>query len=382
MSIDTKIEGDPETIRTAARWLRNTLAEAVHDCTTQIYAARTDTEADWTGPAGDAFREKMTNGGKKADGIADDARSAADHFDRFADDLHTAQTRMERARAIARDGGVTVQGTQIIDPGPGPDAPGDLPDDATPEQRAQHADAVTAHQQHARKLAAYREAATEASSAREEFNLKESITKNLLYEVQKKPPFHASFVADGLFAGYAANRAAAKALTAKWARMGAARQLSNVTGITHRGLPHSDTGRALKAAERARGAAANARTWSRTARAVGGKIPVLGLGITAASTAYDIAAGDTPAGKAIVVNGGSLAASIAAGAAVGSVVPVGGTVVGAIVGTGVGLVASGALGTAWDAAANTEIGKAVTDGINKGASAIGNGLKKAWNSIF
>src|ERR1700741_4827613 len=160
MTIDTKIDGDPESIRGAARWMRGTLSTGVHDCTTQIYAARTNSEAEWTGEAGDRFRAKMTSGGGKADTLSADADRAGQSMEVFADDLQTARTRMGRAREIAAGGGLTLPDPQILDPGPAPAAPGTLAADASPEEATAHQSAVNAQNAHARQVVAYNEAQT------------------------------------------------------------------------------------------------------------------------------------------------------------------------------------------------------------------------------
>src|SRR5918998_643208 len=101
MPIDTKIEGSPEDIRSMAGWLRDALAASVHDTVTQVYHARGNSETMWEGQAGDAFRARMTSGGAKADELSTSATSAAQSFDTYAADLHTAQVGMGRAREIA-----------------------------------------------------------------------------------------------------------------------------------------------------------------------------------------------------------------------------------------------------------------------------------------
>src|SRR6266508_1933242 len=166
MPIDTKIDGNPESIRSAARWMRATLSVGIYDCTTQIYAARTRSEAEWVGAAGDRFRDRMTGGGRKADDLAADVEAAGLSFETFADDLQTAQIRMGRARQIAADGGLVLTDTQILDPGPAPADPGRLAPDASPEETAAHQSAAYALSAHACQVAAYVDAQIEASSAR------------------------------------------------------------------------------------------------------------------------------------------------------------------------------------------------------------------------
>ncbi|MDW5330732.1 hypothetical protein [Plantactinospora sp. KLBMP9567] len=79
-------------------------------------------------------------------------------------------------------------------------------------------------------------------------------------------------------------------------------------------------------------------------RQIASKIPIVGLGITAAGIGYDIHQGK-PAGKAVISGVGGALVAMGAGAAIGSMtpVPVVGTVVGAVGGLAFGSAASGAL---------------------------------------
>lgn len=52
MPLDIEVKGDPGSIRETAQWLRGT-SESVHDCGTQVYGARGQSESAWTGDAGD-----------------------------------------------------------------------------------------------------------------------------------------------------------------------------------------------------------------------------------------------------------------------------------------------------------------------------------------
>jgi uncharacterized protein YukE len=379
MPIDIKIEGNPDSIRATARWLRGTLSEGIHDATTQVHAARTNTEADWTGEAADGFRSKMATGGQQADDLAGDADTAGQSFERYADDLQTAQTRMARAKQIAIDGGLQVTDTQILDPGPAPANPGTLPADATPAQQTAHGDAVKATQLHAKQVAAFNAASTEANGAKSDLSFARDTFKNISDEVTKKPYFQAAALADATFAASAAQRFSTR-LAADARIAGNLAAKAGVPGAVYRGVPGSDVGRALRTQAGANQWAARAAKGAKVARAFGGRLPLIGTGVAVVSAGYDIAHGKPP-GKAVVSTAAGIGAGIAVGAAVGSVVPVAGTAVGAVVGAGAGLIASGAVDAAWD-----RLPKGVTGPIDNGLSAagrtVGGGVKKAWNSIF
>jgi hypothetical protein len=132
-----------------------------------------------------------------------------------------------------------------------------------------------------------------------------------------------------------------------------------------------------------------ARRAPQAGRRIAGKIPVVGLAITAAGIGYDIHQGK-PAGKAVISGVGGAAAAMVAGAAIGTMIPlpVAGTVIGAIGGLAFGLATSGALDYAYDG-----LPQGVKDSIENGFSAagdaigdiggsIGGGARKAWDAIF
>lgn len=417
MPIDTKIEGDPESIRGAARWLRGTLSAGIYDCTTAVYSARTTSESEWTGAAGEAFRTRITGGARKADELSTNADSVGVSFDSFADDLHTAQIRMDRARQIALDGGLTVVDQQIQEPGPAPADPGTLAADATPEERTAHGAAVQAQEAHAAQQAAYQAASTEASGAREDYNAAVDLARRVWSDLTGKAVLNAADFATGVAGALTGAHAAAlrgtatalaqhgQTLSARYVATGAATRSADVARwLAQRGMGSADdlaggtspaSLRAL-AAERARilddlagnhsatntaQLAANraSRLPNLLNRTVRG-IPVIGLGITAAGIGYDIHTGKPPA-KAIVSGLAGFGASVAVGAAIGGPV-------GVVAGIGVGLVTSGLADMAWEALPDSVTGPiddgvaAVGGAIADGADAVADGARRVWDSIF
>lgn len=424
MPIDTKIDGDPESIRGAARWMRRTLSAGVRDCTTQIYAARTNSEADWTGDAGDRFRAKMSSGGGKADTLAADADRAGQSMEVFADDLHTALTRMGRARDIAAEGGLTVTATQILDPGPAPADPGTLAADASAEEVSAHRSAVDAQHVHARQVVAYHDAQTEAGSARSVLDFGKQVAQNVWADLTGKAGFQAADLGTGVAGALAAANASAlrgqaKALAAygqtlaqRYVGVGAKSRSADVARwLAQRGAGSADdlaggsspaTLRAMQA-ERLRisgqmyGNSMTTEAAEAAAKRAGGisrvlnpmlsrsipilrEVPVVGLAVTAAGVGYDIHTGKPP-GKAVVSGLAGFGASVAVGAAIGGPV-------GAVVGIGVGLVASGLADAAYDALPDSitqpfeEGVTAVGNAVGDGAGAVADGAKKVWDSIF
>ncbi|MGH3623059.1 MAG: hypothetical protein ACRDQ5_14895 [Sciscionella sp.] len=167
MPINTKIDGNPDSIRQAASWLKSSLSSGVHDATTQMHHSRATAEGGWRGEASSGFQDKMRTGGKGGDELANDAGRLGQHFDRYADSLHTAKAGMQRAKDIARHGGLAVNGDIIEDPGPAPTIPQSLPTDgsATPRQVQEHNQALQAGQDHQTRVAAFNQAQGEADRA-------------------------------------------------------------------------------------------------------------------------------------------------------------------------------------------------------------------------
>jgi hypothetical protein len=388
MPIDTKIDGKPEEIRACARWIRSQLAPGVDGCVTDVRQARDEATWGWQGEAGLAFQERMDGAGRKADSLRTDMEKAADSFDRYADDLHTAQAGMERARQIATGAGLQLAGHTILDPGSAPTVP-TLPSDgpATPEAMKAHNDGVTALASYNRKVEAYNFAAEEANRANGIMDAAKAIGKNMWDDLRGKAVLQTADVVNGAVIGGLA--AAHTSILKKQA----AALLDESKLYTERYLKApggSAEAKALNA--NAYKKFLEADEYTRRAKSigsrVGGKIPIVGIGITAAGIGYDIHQGK-PVGKAVISGVGGALAAAGTGAAIGTMIggPVG-TAAGAVVGLGVGLVAGGALDWGYDqlpqGVQNSIEGgfKEVGNAIGDAGEAVGDSAKKVWNSIF
>ncbi|WP_199433561.1 hypothetical protein [Qaidamihabitans albus] len=368
MPIDTEIKGSPASIRQAADWFRSTLGSGIHDCVSQIYAARGNSEAEWSGPAGAAFRAKMTSGGHKGNTLGESAEEAGRSFDTYADDLHTAQEHMRRAREIAAEGGLEVTATQIMDPPPAPPAPSNLPGDgsATPEQVAAHNDAVTAQETHAAQVNAYNEARTEADLGRRLWESAKTTATSVWGGLTTKAAFSATDLVNSTIGAAAGVHAKIIRGQAQWLRELAEQQMNHFRA--HVSDPVAARTAASAADDALNAADDAARAGSGVARSIGRALPVVGLGITAASIGYDVENGKPP-GKAVMSGLAGFGASVAVGAAVGGPV-------GAVVGVGVGIVASGAADAVYDA-----LPDGVQDGIEAGVGAVGDALGDAAGAV-
>ena len=390
MTIDTHLAGQPASIRASATWLKGTLAAAVDQSVTDLYEVRNEADRGWNGDAGPSFRDKMAAGGKRADDLRADAERAAQSLNTYADDLTTAQNGMERARQIAREGGLTLAGDTILDPGAGPARPMVPTGAVTAEQVQAYDSQVSAYNAHLTKVNAYAQAKEQADWARKTRDFAKDTLGNVLDDLKKKPVLVAAgFVNEAVIGGAAAwhvnkLKKAGEALKAQ--SEAAIKDYLKAPGGTLQAKALNDLSwkKYLAADEFERKAA-------RAGSKIGARIPIAGLAITAVDIGYDINTGK-PAGKAVISGIGGALAAAGTGAAVGTMIggPVG-TVVGAGVGIAVGMVTSGALDAAYDRLPGGTK-QAIEDGfevVGDGAKLVGDGVeagadgaKKLWNSIF
>ncbi|HET6481056.1 MAG TPA: hypothetical protein VFG35_13610, partial [Actinoplanes sp.] len=205
MSIDTRLDGDPGSIRASADWLGKQLSAAVDQTVTDLFAVRDQAETGWRGDAGPAFHGKMDTSGRSVDNLRADVDSVAGAFNSYADDLTTAQAGMDRARGIAIDGGLELQGTTILDPGAGPTVPAAPPTTATAEQVQGYNAQVTAYHTHQTKLTAYAQAQGQATWTREIGDFAKDTLNNVIGDLKAKPVIVAAgFANEGVIGALAA----------------------------------------------------------------------------------------------------------------------------------------------------------------------------------
>ncbi|WP_436529617.1 hypothetical protein [Actinoplanes sp. HUAS TT8] len=373
MPIDTRVEGDPVSIRASADWLGRQLSTAVDNAVTGLFAARDEAESGWRGDAGPVFRDRMDTGGRDADALRGDVDRVATAFHAYADGLVTARSGMEQAREIARDGGLHLDGDTILDPGP---ARAEAPAEAE----------STGTEDHQARLTTYAQAEEQAAWARNGLDLARATLTNVLGDLRSKPVLVAAgFVNDGIVGALAQKHVsvlkAQGAAMMEESRTAAARYLKAPGG--------SAEAKALNALSWTRYLESD--TWQRSALRAGSKVearlPLIGLAVTAVDVGYDIKTGK-PVGKAIISGTSGLLGAAAAGAALGSVFPGVGTVAGAAIGVVGGMLASGAADAVYD-----DLSQGTKDAIEDGFAAVGHGLtdaggavahsaRKVWDSIF
>ncbi|SMD23591.1 WXG100 family type VII secretion target [Kibdelosporangium aridum] len=385
MPIDTRIAGNPESVRGVSHWLRGSLAKELSEAASQIYAARNQADSGWRGAASAAFRAKMTDGAQKTDGLATAASDVAQKFDDFAAQLHRAQEDMRTVRANAAAAGLKVDGDTILEPGPPPPTP-PAADAATPEAVKTHDDAVSAQRIHAAQVDAYKAAEKGAEAARIVAKLAADTLKNVLNDVSSKWFLVIGDLANGAGGTLAAAHASILMQQSKHLAGEAARYLEmakTAPAGSSAATIYRDFDASRVAAHSADEAAAAAAKTEATAGRVGLKV---GGALAVAGVVYDVVATDKPVGQAIVSGAAGFGASVLAGAVIGTAIPVPvvGTALGAVGGALAGLFTSGAVDAIYQNGIGT-VGDAIEAGaatVANAAKAVGGALGDAWDAIF
>ncbi|MBL1074296.1 hypothetical protein JK358_07790 [Nocardia sp. 2] len=367
MSIDTKIDGDPASIRAVAGWLRDTLGSQLTTSADDLAKVRNLAESGWDGETGDAFTTMARNTCLKVDDFVIEVQGCATQLDALAGQVQQAQTEMATIRTNATTAGLVVK-EQVIE-APAADADQD-------------------------KVTAYNTAVTDANQVRQQESFWGNTWTNMQNDVKDKWFIVIGDFVNGAVGALILKNSSLLLANAALLSSDALKTLieaKNAPAGTPRATLYRDVdwqrtqmlkaGEALEAAENAK--AKGARIGLR----VGGALAVAGI-------AYDIYNGKDPE-QAIVSGAAGFGASLAAGmatgagvgAAVGSIVPGAGTVAGAIAGTvvggAVGIFTSGAVDSLYTEGFNLgAAGKAGWNAVEGTGAAIGGGVSKAWNAIF
>ncbi|WP_162561512.1 hypothetical protein [Salinispora mooreana] len=387
MPLDTSLEGDPASIRACVGWLRHTIVPSIDACVVDMQRASRFAGSGWQGMAGSEFQVRIESGGKKADELRVGVERAANSFDAYADDLHAAQVGMERARHIAVAGGLQLAGNIILDPGPAPQVPMISATQPTSIEIKQHNAAIAAFDVHAAKVQAYNVAAEEVKRSNKAMEAARKIAKNIWDDLRGKSFLHATDIVGnaaigGLLAQHVSILRKQAAAYMSESKLAQTRYLQAPGGSPQARALNTEAYRKFLDADE------YAKRADVVGRRIGSKIPVIGIGITAAGIGYDVHQGK-PVGKAVISGTGGALAAAGTGALVGTAIggPVG-TVAGAVVGLGVGLVASSTLDWGYDELPDN-VQTSIEDGFNEVGGALGNageavgdGAMKVWDAIF
>jgi hypothetical protein len=339
--INTKIDGDPDSVRGAAAWLRSSLQASVRDCGSQLYRARTHAESGWQGEASSSFQGKMATAGQGVDVVDADTGGLAQSFDHYADSLYTAQVGMARAKDIAVGAGLAVHGDVIEDPGP-----------ASTTTQAQ----------------AYEQAKQEADRANGIVDGAKRFAQDFWQEIENKKYIHATdftndLAGDLIKAHTSILKKEAQRLTNE-SKVAEARYLSSPGGSPEAKFQEEVRLSKVMGASELDEEAVN------IGRRFASKIPVVGWAIAGVGIGWDIHDGKPP-GKAIF----SGVAGTLGAAAVIAVVPGIGWAAAA------GLVSGVVIGMGADWAYDHLVPDGVKQKIDDGLTAVGHGFESAGKAV-
>lgn len=184
--IVTLVEGTPESCRATANELGE-VRDGAHDLSTGLFRVRGESESCWTGDAGDKFRQAMTTKGNAGNDTAEATGRAKVALEKFADELQTVIARMNQARAVAAEHGLTLTPDTIEPPGPRPPEPTleaeplEVPAEDSLPRFQQQAAAMEAYE---RKVRGFEEAKAAVEDARRtEANAHLALEKAMKYEL-------------------------------------------------------------------------------------------------------------------------------------------------------------------------------------------------------
>lgn len=357
MTVDTHVNGNPDSVRAAAGWIRDQLASNIDVTAETMYSIRNTADSAWDGPASRLACEKLTHGAQRTVDMAAAARTYASAIDAFAAELQKAHDRMADVRTGAAAAGLTLSGHVILAPGP---------------------------ESEAHRLA-YEAASHGADAARQIETLAGETLKNVWLEVTERWFFLASDLLGGAAEGLASKHVSlltkrADLLAeeaAKYLRLAQSAPPGTPAAQIYRDVDESRA--ALRRSEIFRDVAEKFETKAgRFFAGLGGAVAVGGI-------AYDIYEGK-PVDQAVVSGCLGFGAAVAAGALIGTAIPVPGvgTLVGAVGGAAVGIFTSGAVDTLYTEGLGS-VGAAIGDGaaaVADTGSAIGELATGAWDAIF
>lgn len=370
MSLDTEVEGDPDSLTAVCDWM-NKQSEGAEEAARQVQLTSANSESGWAGAAADGFRSVLIGLGKMADTEVRALKDTCQAVQTHADDLRTVEAMMRRARDVAREGGLVVNGFKIEEPGPAPADPKALPNRPSAQEQQQHRAAVEAQAAFDRKAMAFAQASQIVKEAKDKESQSQHVLVRFLSGVLD--PAKLSLTLTDVTGGFVGATAVKLSKYADYAdaAMTKAERAANLSTSQNLSIANRGKAAAIEITNDMRAQAAmNEAAASRTARVIskfpprvqlelqrlGGKlvpkgvkpaspwlkgpakfgklVPGLGLIATGVGVGYDISQGKDP-GTAVA----SGAASLASGAAVGAMVggPVG-AIAGGVVGVGVGFV--------------------------------------------
>jgi uncharacterized protein YukE len=164
-SLDTRVDGDTDSVRTTADGI-GTLGGGLDGAGAGFSSALSQSESQWSGSAGDAFRGKVTSAQQATRLAATATRQVHDAMHAFANQMDQVKAKMAQATSIASGAGLSVNGNSIEQPQQPAAPPNACYSPSGAAQMAARFHAAVAKYQ--RQLAAYRHAEQIIKQARQQ----------------------------------------------------------------------------------------------------------------------------------------------------------------------------------------------------------------------
>ena len=116
MSIETKVEGNPDQITSLASWLTSSLEPAVSTSGDKFSSARTSLGSEWQGETADAVVAWLGDAVGASDSLSTRVTDIATALTTYVSILSSVKTEAECIRSDATAGGLTVNGTVVQEP--------------------------------------------------------------------------------------------------------------------------------------------------------------------------------------------------------------------------------------------------------------------------
>ena len=116
MSIETKVEGNPDQITSLASWLTSSLEPAVSTSGDKLSSAKKDLGSEWQGQTAEAIVSWLADAVSASDSLSTRITDIATALTTYNLVLSSVRTEAECVRNDATSGGLTVDGTVVQEP--------------------------------------------------------------------------------------------------------------------------------------------------------------------------------------------------------------------------------------------------------------------------
>lgn len=116
MSIETKVEGNPDQITSLANWLTSSLEPVVSTSGDKLSSAKKDLGSEWQGETAEAIVSWLADAVGASDSLSTRITDIATALTTYASILSSVRTEAECVRSDATAGGLVVSGTVVQEP--------------------------------------------------------------------------------------------------------------------------------------------------------------------------------------------------------------------------------------------------------------------------